>query len=204
MSCLPGYDLCTRCPFDYCGYFRKGFACVELYGKYNFINTNGQIISDTWFDDCGNFHNGFAIVALNHKWNFINTNGQLLSNTWFDDCGGFDNGFAIVKLDGEYKLINTNGQIVESKGRKNKHIIITEEQEKALKESILLNSFPGDIADAVYKNKTSIGNNPALPNIFEKGYVVTTPNEWDSNVIKQSSDVSGKALEQGFYDASAF
>ena len=26
----------------------------------------------------------------------------------------------------------------------------------------------------------------------------------DSNVIKQSSDVSGKALEQGFYDASAF
>ena len=40
--------------------------------------------------------------------------------------------------------------------------------------------------------------------LFEKGYVVTTPNEWDSNVIKQSSDVSGKALEQGFYDASAF
>ena len=40
--------------------------------------------------------------------------------------------------------------------------------------------------------------------LFEKGYVVTTPNEWDSNIIKQSSDVSGKALEQGFYDASAF
>ena len=192
--------------FGDCGYFRDGFARVQLNDKCNFINTNGQIISDTWFDDCGNFHNGFAIVALNHKWNFINTNGQIISNTWFDGCGYFDNGVARVylnhkwnfintngqlisdtwfddcgnfnyngvarvKLNGQEHYINTNGQIVESKGRKNKSIIITEKQEKSLKESILLNSFPEDIADAVYKNKTSIGNNPALPNIFEKGYV---------------------------------
>ena len=192
--------------FDYGGYFRDGFARVQLNDKCNFINTNGQIISKTWFDDCGNFHNGFAIVALNHKWNFINTNGQIISNTWFDGCGYFDNGVArvylnhkwnfintngqlisdtwfdhcgnfnyngvaLVKLNGQEHYINTNGQIVESKGRKNKSIIITEKQEKSLKESILLNSFPEDIADAVYKSKTSIGNNPALPNIFEKGYI---------------------------------
>ena len=157
--------------FDDCYAFYNDFAVVRLNGKWNFINTDGQIISNTWFDGCGIFKNGFARVELNNKYNFINTNGQLLSNTWFDDCGGFDDGFAIVKLNGKTNYINANGQIVESKGRKNKHIIITEEQEKALKESILLNSFPEDIADAVYKNKTSIGNNPALPNIFEKGYV---------------------------------
>ena len=157
--------------FDDCYAFYNGFAYVRLNNKCNFINTDGQLLSNTWFDGCGIFKNGFARVELNNKYNFINTNGQLLSNTWFDDCGGFDNGFAIVKLDGKTNYINTNGQIVESKGRKNKHIIITEEQEKLLKESILLNSFPEDIADAVYKNKTSIGNNPALPNIFEKGYV---------------------------------
>ena len=189
--------------FDGCGNFRDGFACVELYGKYNFINANGQLLSNTWFDDCYAFYNGFAYVRLNGKWNFINTdgqiisniwfdgcgsfkngfarvelnkkynfintNGQLLSDTWFDDCGGFDDGFAIVKLNGKTNYINTNGQIVESKGKKT--IYITEAQEKVLKESVLLNSFPEDIADAVYKNKTSIGNNPALPNIFEKGYV---------------------------------
>ena len=50
-------------------------------------------------------------------------------------------------------------------------LYITEEQENLLKESILLGKIPEDIADAVYKNKTSIGNNPALPNIFEKGYI---------------------------------
>ena len=157
--------------FDDCGNFHNGFAIVALNHKWNFINTNGQIISNTWFDGCGYFDNGVARVYLNHKWNFINTNGQLISDTWFDDCGVFDDGVARVKLNGQEHYINTNGQIVESKGRKNKHIIITEEQEKSLKESILLNSFPEDIADAVYKNKTSIGNNPALPNIFEKGYI---------------------------------
>ena len=157
--------------FDSCYNFSKGFAIVKSNNKYNFINTNGQLISNTWFDCCFNFSEGFACVKLNNKYNFINTNGQLISNTWFDSCTEFYDGFACVYLNGKYNFINTNGQIVESKGRKNKHIIITEEQEKALKESILLNSFPEDIADAVYKNKTSIGNNPALPNIFEKGYV---------------------------------
>ena len=157
--------------FDYCYDFYNGFAHVKLNGKKNFVNTNGQIISDTWFDDCGDFYNGFARVQLDDEWNFINANGKIISKTWFDYCYDFYNGFARVKLNGQEHYINTNGQIVESKGRKNKHIIITEEQEKVLKESILLNSFPGDIADAVYKNKTSIGNNPALPNIFEKGYV---------------------------------
>ena len=157
--------------FKYIDAFCEGFALVELNDKINFINTNSQLISNTWFDYGGYFRDGFAYVRLNNKCNFINTDGQLLSNTWFDDCGIFKNGFARVKLNGQEHYINTNGQIVESKGRKNKHIIITEEQEKVLKESILLNSFPEDIADAVYKNKTSIGNNPALPNIFEKGYV---------------------------------
>ena len=157
--------------FDGCNNFNNGFAIIVLNNKCNFINTNGQLLSKTWFDYCVNFFNGFARVRLNNKYNYINTNGQLISDTWFDDCYNFENGVAIVYLNGQEHYINTNGQIVESKGRKNKHIIITEEQEKLLKESILLNSFPEDIADAVYKNKTSIGNNPALPNIFEKGYV---------------------------------
>ena len=52
-----------------------------------------------------------------------------------------------------------------------KTVYLTNQQEKILKESILLDRIPEDIADAVYKNKTSIGNSPALPNIFEKGYI---------------------------------
>ena len=40
--------------------------------------------------------------------------------------------------------------------------------------------------------------------IFEKGYVISKVNEWDSNVIKQSVNISGSILAQGYFDASLF
>lgn len=40
--------------------------------------------------------------------------------------------------------------------------------------------------------------------IFEKGYVVKNVNEWDNNVIKQSSDIKGNLLASGYFDASNF
>ena len=40
--------------------------------------------------------------------------------------------------------------------------------------------------------------------VFEKGYVVTDVNNWDSNVLKQSSDFKGDILKDGFFDMSGF
>ena len=40
--------------------------------------------------------------------------------------------------------------------------------------------------------------------IFEKGYKITNTGVWDSNNVKQSSDIKGETLKQGFYDASGF
>jgi hypothetical protein len=57
--------------------FYDGFAGVRLNGKWNFINTNGQLLSNQWFDDAYNFGNGFAIVELNGQWNLIDTKGNL-------------------------------------------------------------------------------------------------------------------------------
>ena len=39
---------------------------------------------------------------------------------------------------------------------------------------------------------------------FEKGYEITDTRKWDSHVIKQSSDIKGEILKQGFYDLSGF
>ena len=38
----------------------------------------------------------------------------------------------------------------------------------------------------------------------EKGYEVKDVNNWDSNIIKQSSDISGDLLKQGFIDMTGF
>ena len=43
-----------------------------------------------------------------------------------------------------------------------------------------------------------------LIGLFEKGYEIKNIDVWDSNVVKQSSDIKGTALSLGFYDASNF
>ena len=61
------------------------FAQVMLNGKWNLIDTNGNLNSKQWFDRPYSFdENGFALVELNNKWNFIDANGNFLSEQWFD------------------------------------------------------------------------------------------------------------------------
>ena len=95
------------------GFDNNGFAVVEKDKKYNFINTEGKLISPMWFDDVYNFENGFAVINKNYQYNFINTDGKILSPMWFDNFYGFHNdGFAVVKKDNKYNIINTDGKIL--------------------------------------------------------------------------------------------
>ena len=41
-----------------------------------------------------------------------------------------------------------------------------------------------------------------LVGVFTKGYVISNPTEWDSSILRQSGDIKGSTLTQGFYDAS--
>ena len=105
--------------FDKVFYSSEDFAMVRLNGKYNYINTERQLLSPQWFNMAWNFRNGFAIVELNCKRNFINTEGQLLykpnePDKWFDSVSMFfgDNGFVRVRLNGKYNYMNTEGQVL--------------------------------------------------------------------------------------------
>ena len=40
--------------------------------------------------------------------------------------------------------------------------------------------------------------------IFEKGYEVKDTKKWDSNVIRQSADIKGEILKEGFFDLRGF
>lgn len=157
--------------FHYVYDFRNGFASVRLNDKWNFINIEGRLISNQWFDVVYNFSDGFARVYLNGKWNFINEEGKLLSTQWFDFVVNFSEGFASVRLNSKWYKINQKGEIVESKNRNKKTIVITEEQKKILKESILMDSLPEDITNSILQGETSLKNNPAVPNVFEHSYL---------------------------------
>ena len=93
-------------------YFSDGFARVQRGDdKWNFIDKNGNYLSDEWFEWAENFQEGFAIVNRGGgKWNFIDKNGNYLSNDRFGWVGYFFNGFAVVRReDNLYNLIGTNG-----------------------------------------------------------------------------------------------
>ena len=98
--------------FEEIGDFNEGYAKVKLNRKWNFINTDGKIISDTWFDLVYNFDEGYAAVQLDDKWNFINTGGKLLTDTWFNRVYNFDDGYASVLLDDKCNFIDKNGKCV--------------------------------------------------------------------------------------------
>ena len=100
--------------FNWVCRFYDGFAKVRLGDKYNFINTDGNILrEDLWFDNAGDFHNGFARVILEDKFNYIDTDGKILSeDVWFDEVEVFYKGFARVRLGDKWNLINTDGNIL--------------------------------------------------------------------------------------------
>ena len=43
-----------------------------------------------------------------------------------------------------------------------------------------------------------------LIGVFEKGYEIKDVNTWDPNIIKQSADIAGEILAQGFIDMTGF
>jgi hypothetical protein len=101
--------------FHYVDNFKNGYAKVELNKKWNFINKNGEFLSDKWFRFVGEFKDGYARVKLNKKWNFINKNGEFLSDKWFDVVGDFREDCAGVVLNNKCNFINKNGEIVSDK-----------------------------------------------------------------------------------------
>ena len=100
--------------YDYVGDFFNGYAHVELNYKYNFIDTQGKLVSQNqWFDWIGKFYDGYAQVELNNKYNFIDTQGKLVSqNQWFNYVGNFSDGYAKVELNSKWNFIDTQGRLV--------------------------------------------------------------------------------------------
>lgn len=101
--------------FDWCSEFSGGFAIVSLGNKFNFIDTDGNVLSDKWFDGCGDFQEGLAVVVLGANQNFITMDGRMLSKQWFDWCGGFKEGFAKVQLGGKLYKIDKDGKLYDEK-----------------------------------------------------------------------------------------
>ena len=107
--------------FDRVEYFYEGFAVVLLDGKWNFINQEGQLLSDRWYDAAGGFYNGFANVKLDGKHYKLDTSGRLHN----------------MNENKVYKKMKKVVRLTES----DLHRLIKESVKKVLKESYLTDSY---------------------------------------------------------------
>lgn len=75
---LDGKLLCSQW-FDMCYGFANGFCVVVANGKFNFIDTNGNLISKVWLDHADSFNRqGYAPVYYKGEAYKINGKGKLL------------------------------------------------------------------------------------------------------------------------------
>ena len=98
--------------FEFVGHFNDGYAKVKLNNKWNFVDTNGKLISNTWFDRVDIFYDGYARVNLYGKCNLIDKNGKCISDTWFDWVDDFEDGYTTVKSGNKWNFVDTNGKLI--------------------------------------------------------------------------------------------
>lgn len=84
--------------FDQAWPFIEGLALVQLYGKYGFINKNGESVIPFRFEKALPFSEGLAAVCLNGKWGFIDATGLSAIPYKYTEVTGFDNGLAAAVL----------------------------------------------------------------------------------------------------------
>ena len=98
--------------FEYVDYFYDDCAKVKLNRRWNFINRNNKLLSDTWFDYVDSFSGGYALVQLDGKLNSIGKDGKYLSDKWYYLVDDFYNGYARVQSGDKYNFINQNGKCI--------------------------------------------------------------------------------------------
>lgn len=131
------------------GTFNNGYAIVRNSEGYNFINEQGELLSQEWFDKADDFSNGYAYVHKGNTANFIDTEGRFIFKE-FQYAGTksrfYKNGVAIVTyLGNETTIINQKGK-------------------KLLKDTFdSIEPFYGKYAVAIKKLRN---HNPAEPNIY--------------------------------------
>lgn len=98
--------------------FSEGLAAVKQEnGKWNFMTTQGELLSQNGFDRVSDFSEGVAAVSVGQKYFFIDKQGQQVGTQTFDFAGSFSNGKAKVHLNNKRYEIDHEGNLTEEKPR---------------------------------------------------------------------------------------
>lgn len=96
------------------------FNLFTGFGKYGYIDRNGNIVIDFQFATANSFSEGLAVASFDHKkYGYINHSGEWAIEPLFDYAGNFSDGKARVQIGYRWFYINTAGQILYEEGKEN-------------------------------------------------------------------------------------
>ena len=107
-----------KAPYDYCDQFCEGFAAVEDYGEWGYINRHGVLVIGTCLGYAGPFSEGLASVRKNKRWGYIDQAGRYVIKPRFPEQvgklppGTFSEGLAPVWAEAGYGFIDRTGELV--------------------------------------------------------------------------------------------
>ncbi len=81
-------------------------ARINKYNRSYFINSDGEVISDTTLLTASNFRGGYAIVQDQDGYNIIDNEGTKLLNGSFDKCYSPSDGMVRIKEDEKIRYIS--------------------------------------------------------------------------------------------------
>ncbi len=55
-----------------------GLFCVNVNGKYGYIDKTGKYVINPQFDYAGSFSEGLAVVEIGGKWGYIDKTGKFI------------------------------------------------------------------------------------------------------------------------------
>ncbi len=120
-SALYGYvdkTFTLKIPFTYedARPFNQGLAPVKQNGKWGFIDTAGNLVTEALYDDfmtAGSavFHEGLAAVKKDGLWGYIDTQGKTVIPFSLESVGVFTDGLSPVGEAGVYGYIDKTGNM---------------------------------------------------------------------------------------------
>ena len=93
--------------------FEGGLAAVRLYGKWGFINLQGDVEISFLFDDVKSFNAPITGVCQEGIWFFIDKTGSRVSDNEYLKIGDFGNGICnVMPFSGGWQYINEIEEVV--------------------------------------------------------------------------------------------
>ena len=93
----------------------SGLFPIKEFGKWGYINTDGQTVIKCQFDEAGQFSEGLAAILVDTVWGFIDTTGKIVIEPKYSSVAQFSEGLCFVTIQKDTifqnAFIRTNGTI---------------------------------------------------------------------------------------------